>query len=80
MGIVVIRLFAVLVLMELSLLTLVLGLRLRLGDDNETVFLELPDLLLSEVSHLRLRIRAIALFLTLLLLGAGAFSAYLGLY
>jgi hypothetical protein len=61
------RLLSVLLLMELSLLTLLLGLRLGLGDDDETVFLELPDLLLCEVSHLRLRVRAVALLLTLLL-------------
>jgi hypothetical protein len=69
------RSLSVLLLMELSLLTLVLGLRFGLGDDDETVFLELPDLLLCEVSHLRLRVRAVALLLTLLLLGC----SFLGL-
>ena len=71
------RLLSVLLLMELSLLTLVLGLRLGLGDDDETIFLELPDLLLSEVSHLRLRVRAVALLLTLLL-GGGSLLSILG--
>jgi hypothetical protein len=61
------RLLSVLLLMELSLLTPVLGLRLGLGDDDETIFLELPDILFSEVSHLRLRVRAVALLLKLLL-------------
>jgi hypothetical protein len=71
------RLLSVLLLMELSLLTLVIGLRLGLGDDDETVFLEPPDLLFCEVSHLRLRVRAVALLLTLLL-GSGSLLSILG--
>ena len=65
-----------LVLMELSLFTLVLSFRLGLADDGETFLFELPDLLFSEVSHLRLRVRTFAILLTLLLGGRSFFSVF----
>ena len=65
--VVVVELLAVLTVMSLTLFSGVLGLWLGLADEDESVVLQLLDLLLSEVTDLRLGIRALTLLLSHLL-------------